>query len=214
LLEWQLREEPDESCWSLTEAGHRQARLTGDWIRQNLDSNIHGAYVSPFVRTRETALDLGLEVEWTVDERLREREWGDYQAPGAAAYSAGQYLIDLSRCAEPSWKSPFPGAESINDLVPRARAFLQDVRSATPHGRVICVTHGGTIRAFQALLEPVGADSRCRPQRLTNCCVVNYRLDQGGSDRLEWRGAVRTAHPTEADEPSSDWEPVCCPAPV
>jgi broad specificity phosphatase PhoE len=203
-----MREEQDEASWPLTETGHMQAGKTGNWINRHLGSSYDGAYVSPFLRTRQTADDLGLPVEWKVDDRIREREWGDYAAPGAPVYDVDQYLVDLARCSNLDWKTPFPGAESVLDMVPRVANFLRDSWLANPTGRIVAVTHGGTIRAFQTVLEQLCVGPNCPDHRLSNCCVVMYHLEAIDIDRWSWTGQVRTAHPVLEGEPETAWEPV------
>lgn len=209
LLERQLRDEQDEAPWPLTELGYAQARLAAEWIRRNLGTEFAAAYVSPFVRARETADELRLPVEWTVDDRLRERFWGDYCAEGFAPYTVDAYLSDLAVCANFTWKTPFPGGESILDVVPRVQAFLLQTLAAHAGERTIAVTHGGTIRALQYVLEHVQpGDKLCRDHRLSNCCIVMYRLDIRDLARLDWDGEFRTAHPALPNAPQTDWQPI------
>lgn len=204
-----MREEQDEAAWALTETGIAQAHETGEWIRQNLGSTFDAAYVSPFLRTRQTADGLGLDVTWQIDDRLREREWGEYTTPGYPAYSPEDYLADLAVCSDLSWKTDFPGAESVLDMVPRVTDFFEDAVEVTPRGRIILVTHGGTIRAFQTLLEQLSLPGRMSADhRLSNCCVVMYRLGWVDTDSLEWSGEVRTAHPVLPGDPETPWQPV------
>lgn len=209
LLARQMVEEQDEATWPLTERGHEQAGLAGNWIRANLGIDFDEAYVSPYVRTQQTADGLGLGLHWRTEERVREREWGDYSAPGFPPYSVQNYLADLSVCSDLTWKTAFPGAESVLDMVPRVQSFLGDALEETPIGRILVVTHGGTIRAFQSLLErlwlpgALGVD-----HRLSNCCIVMYRLVQVDLDRGEWIGEVRTAHPALPGAPETPWQAI------
>lgn len=204
-LERQMRDEQDECPWPLTSLGVQQAELAGRWLREHLDTNFDAGYVSPFVRARQTAEALGLGMSYHVDDRIREREWGEYTTD----YSSSQYLSDLAVCADLRWKTAFPGAESVMDLVPRVSAFVQDALRATPAGRIVAVTHGGTIRALQVVLERLGPDPKaCPDRRLSNCCVVMYRLHDVDPERETWHGEVRTAHPALPGQPQTDWQPV------
>ena len=45
--------------WRLTEEGREQARITGEWIMNNI-GKFDRYYVSPYIRTKETAGLLGL----------------------------------------------------------------------------------------------------------------------------------------------------------
>ena len=207
LLERQMREESDESAWPLTDLGHRQATVAGEWIREHLGASFDAAFVSPYVRTRQTADGLSLGLDWRIDDRLREREWGEYLADGDS-YSAEQYLSDLNQCGQIDWKSRFLGAESVLDMAPRVEDFLRQALSETPKGRIIAVTHGGTIRAVQTIFERLCAGPDCPDHRLSNCCVVIYRLETLDLVRWNWEGKVRTAHPVISGAPETDWQPI------
>jgi phosphohistidine phosphatase SixA len=50
-----MHEEQDEAVWPLTERGHEQAALAGKWIRENIGTTFDKAYVSPYIRTHQTA---------------------------------------------------------------------------------------------------------------------------------------------------------------
>lgn len=209
MLEIQMREEQDEATWPLTELGHEQAARAGNWIRDVLGNDFQAAYVSTFLRARQTAEGLGLGLNWQPDERIREREWGDYEAAGFPKYTVHDYLTDLAICAQPGWKSPYPGAESVWDMVPRVTDFLRTALTATKDGCIIAVSHGGTIRSMQMVLEHIHPGEKLAPdRRLSNCCVVMYRLSNIDLDRMSWTGDVRTAHPALPDVPETAWEPL------
>lgn len=209
LLERQMIEEKDESGWPLTSYGLEQAAEAGEWIKKNLGFSYGASYVSPFLRARQTTDSLGLELEWEVDDRIQERDWGDYCAPGFEPYSAEQYIADLSVCADLDWRSPYPGGESVRDMTPRVSAFIASALSRMNEGRIIAVTHGGTIRAMQVVLEQIRPhESLCTDRRLSNCCVVMYRLDQIDLEQMSWRGEVRTAHPALPGAPETGWQPI------
>jgi broad specificity phosphatase PhoE len=211
LLEYQLRFERDEAAWDLTQRGIDQARIAGAWIKDNVGSGFDLHHVSPFKRTLQTAASLALtESEWFVDERLREREWGDYSAPGVARYSVNQYLQDLSFCGAVHWKGPFPGAESVEDMIPRCRSYFSDLVAARRSGKVVIVTHGGAMKALQFVIErlPVEQADRLVERHLMNCSILQYHLDGFGDGDHPWFGSVRFASPTLPDAPVSDWQPI------
>jgi broad specificity phosphatase PhoE len=209
LLEYQLRFERDEAAWDLTQRGIDQAKLTGTWIRENVGEDFGFHCVSPFKRTRQTAASLELGgANWYVDERLREREWGDYLAPGVPRYTVDEYLQDLSYCGAVNWKGAFPGAESVADMIPRCQEFAEDLIRDNPSGRIVLVTHGGTMKALQFVIErlPVDQAERLAERHLTNCSLLHYRLEGCEDPQGCWTGAVRFASPTLPNSPVSDWE--------
>lgn len=208
LLEYQMRFERDETVWDLTQRGIDQAKVAGEWIRDNVGTAFDRYTVSPFKRTLQTASCLELSAgNWTVDGRLRERDWGEYWSQGLPRYTVEQYLQDLSLCGSLHWKGPFPGAESVEDMVPRCQAFFQDLVANCHSGSVILVTHGGTMKALQFVIErlPLELASRLAERRLTNCSVLQYRLEDFNETLTTWNGKVRFASPSLPDAPESDW---------
>lgn len=67
---------------------------------------------------------------------LRERDWGDF---------TGRYIPDLQGL-------PFPeNVESLEQLLDRARRFLDFIRTEYPNQRVLAVGHGIVNKAIQAV---------------------------------------------------------------
>lgn len=191
LLQEHMRDCPEEASWPLTELGHEQARLAGDFVRTQVGDHFDVAHVSPFTRAKQTAANLGFEASFKEDDRLRERLWGDYDLRD---YSPARYIEDLHHCSEPTWSTGLPNGESISDLEPEAASYLDDLPA---EGRVIAVTHGGTLGAIQRVLE---ANPPHRP--LGNCGVLHYEIVR--SNRA-WRGRGRFACPAFGDKEFGDW---------
>ena len=63
-----------DNRYSIRWFGVEQARKTGEWLREQPEFDRF--YVSPHIRTRETAASFELGGEWRVDDRFRERDWG------------------------------------------------------------------------------------------------------------------------------------------
>jgi broad specificity phosphatase PhoE len=211
LLEYQLRFERNEASWDLTQRGIDQARAAGVWIKENIGEHFDVRYSSPFKRTLQTSASLGLHGDhWLIEPRLRERDWGDYMAPGVPIYTVDQYLQDLSFCGEVHWKRDFPGAESVEDMIPRCREFIKDLFQNQSSGKVILVTHGGTMKTLQLVLERLEVDqaNQLAERRLTNCSVLHYRLTDTQGPDPDWKGTVRFASPILPDVPVSDWQPI------
>lgn len=65
----------------LSVQGEEQARIAGEWITANICAidDFGALYVSPFLRTNETALHLGVELNelsWIQNKDIVERNWG------------------------------------------------------------------------------------------------------------------------------------------
>ena len=211
LLEYQLRFELEESAWDLTQRGIDQSGIAGTWIRENVSETFDEYLVSPFKRAQQTAANLALaNADWTIDERLRERQWGNYMAPGIPVYTVDQYLDDLSFCGAVHWKREFPGAESVEDMIPRCHSFFMDLLSHKTTEKAIVVTHGGTMKAFQLVIERLSVDQEMllTKRRLSNCSILHYRLKTVNLVPDEWIGRVRFASPAMPDSPVSEWEDI------
>jgi broad specificity phosphatase PhoE len=133
----------------LTEVGLEQARQTGEVLRAMLVSGSVEAYVSPYLRTRQTLAALGLPVaerDVRVEPRLREQDWANFQDPADIAEQKA--LRD--RYGHFSYR--FSHGESGADVYDRVSTFLESMfrnfeTPAAPRN-VVIVTHGLTMRLF------------------------------------------------------------------
>ncbi|HET7798805.1 MAG TPA: histidine phosphatase family protein [Humibacillus xanthopallidus] len=133
----------------LTDVGLEQARQTGEVLRAMLDGGSVEAYVSPYVRTRQTLAALGLPVaerDVRVEPRLREQDWANFQDP---ADIAEQKAL---RDRYGHFYYRFSHGESGSDVYDRVSTFLESMfrnfeTPAAPRN-VVIVTHGLTMRLF------------------------------------------------------------------
>lgn len=106
-------------------------------------------FTSPLSRAARTAAALFPGVSVTADDRLRERGMGSWEGRAKdevrrehpEAFPGGHLDVTLTP----------PGGESLDDLVARVAAFLDDVAPLTCTARVVLVSHNGWIRAAQYL---------------------------------------------------------------
>jgi broad specificity phosphatase PhoE len=147
-----FRERPGHQ-WRLTQEGQKQAQISGQWILENIGQIFDRYYVSPYIRTKETAGLLNLpKAEWRVDQRLRERDWGDIcsmpRAEFKETYPNSFFMKELDALY---WRPP--GGESIADVRLRVRNFFDTLHRECAGQRVIVVTHGEFIWAARAEIE-------------------------------------------------------------
>jgi broad specificity phosphatase PhoE len=133
----------------LTERGVEQARHTGEVLRTLLGGHSVEAYVSPYLRTRQTLAALGLPVaerDVRVEPRLREQDWANFQDPADIA----QQKAERDRYGHFYYR--FSHGESGSDVYDRVSTFLESMHRnfATPAAprNVVIVTHGLTVRLF------------------------------------------------------------------
>jgi broad specificity phosphatase PhoE len=178
----------------LTEAGRRQAALTGEGLRERFGTFDY-VYHSGYRRAEETAQ--GIFTAYSEDQRrsmkmrmnpfIRERDNGyTYDMTTAEAESAFPWLQEYWETFGP-WFSRPPGGESLADVAGRTSVFLNMVFRSHAGERILVVTHGGTLRAFRFLLERwtfEHAAAVLNAYHTPNCCITAYRFDSG-SGRVE-----------------------------
>jgi broad specificity phosphatase PhoE len=188
-----------DSEMRLSPTGRAQAQAVGDWLRRNDLSTFDRYYVSPHVRTAETAATLALGGDWTLDTRWRERDWGEFgvlnQVERAQRFGLSQKLKDQNK-----WYWCPPGGESLATGVHgRFRDILDTLHREAAGQRVLAVTHGEMIDVARFVLE------RLTPQQwlaqdvdpaynVKNCQLLHYTRrdpDSGRVDpRIRWMRSV------------------------
>ncbi|MBK6751637.1 MAG: histidine phosphatase family protein [Acidobacteria bacterium] len=207
-----FRETPGHQ-WRLTDDGVEQAGTAGEWIKSEISERFDRYYVSPFVRTRETAALLGLpDAEWRVDQRLRERDWGEIgsmpRAEFKAKYSQSAFLKKIDALY---WRPP--SGESIADVRLRVRSFFDTLHRECEGQSVIVVTHGEFMSAARAALEYMSdeewmfADSdRTRRSAIPTFIIIPDKIPETDSPQkyLSW---VRKVCPWR-DEGEAVWKTI------
>lgn len=200
LLDAQLSDPNDyEPGWPLTELGIAQAQLAGEYLAEAVGPECDIAYVSPYLRTLQTARHLNLKNYFEPDWRLRERRWGDLTPD----YTPEKYVADLKYACERDWRSGLPGGESVSDLMPHLRQFVAERVAPFDGNRFVIVTHGGAMKAMRLVLEGE-ADDGLPAGTIPNASVIHYRLESVGEDgRIV--GEVEQIVPQVHGEPGEHW---------
>ena len=130
----------------LSTAGRRQMRATKRWI-SDLD-DVH-VYCSPLRRAVESAGLLAGRRPVTVDDRLREIDFGAFE--GLPYTEIEQRYPDLFRAwmAHPTGVT-FPGGEPFEAMAGRVRDALTELRRRRTGQTTIVVAHGGVNRIVLA----------------------------------------------------------------
>ncbi len=195
----------DRPDWQqrLSSRGIGQAKLAKQWIDDQLGgvASFDGKYLSPFLRTRETAAYVGGEEcgEWTVDDRVVERSWGVYGIVPRAEQR--QHFPLTSKLHEITpWYVRFDGGESMPDVYGRFRDFQGTLHREKSGQRVIVVSHGDFINVARYGIErmlPEQWEALDQDPRYTirNCSVTHYtRVNPNDPndvrDKLHWRRMV------------------------
>lgn len=135
----------------LSDLGREQARLLGLRLA---GASFELVATSDLSRARDTAIEVAARLdgkpEPVLDERLREIHVGTLS--GLTTLEAQARNLVRHR----DFHDPHEGGESRHDVTLRAGAFLAEAAERVKGGRVLAVTHGGTIRGAigHALGEP------------------------------------------------------------
>jgi 2,3-bisphosphoglycerate-dependent phosphoglycerate mutase len=116
----------------LSDFGRRQAEiLAGELAGEQLDA----LYASDLARARETAEIVGerLGLPVVLEADLREKDWGSWEGLTPSERDAVEFV-----------------GESTEEHRERILGALRRIAARHPHGRVLVVTHGGSLRRVQA----------------------------------------------------------------
>ena len=187
----------------LSQKGVAQAKNAKLWIDANVGGvdSFDARYVSPFLRTRETAAYIGgLETgEWTIDDRIVERSWGVYGTVPRAEQRSQFPLTTKLKSLTP-WYVRFDGGESMPDVYSRFRDFQGTLHREESGRRVIVVSHGDFINVARYGIE------RMTPEQwelldsdpkftIRNCSITHYTRvnptdENDVRDKITWRRMV------------------------
>jgi broad specificity phosphatase PhoE len=191
----------------LSNEGVMQAERAKLWIDANLGgvASFDALYVSPFMRTRETAAHMGgPDVEgWTIDDRIVERSWGVYGKLSRALQQERFPLTAEEKRLNP-WYTRLDGGESMPDVYGRFRDFQGTLHREQEGKRVFVVTHGdfmnvaryGIERMTPEEWEDLDNDSE---YRITNCMLLHYsRVNPSTGEvdpKMRWRRYINPLDP-------------------
>ncbi len=188
-----------DSQMRLSRLGIEQAEITGDFLREEFPEGFDRYYVSPHTRTVETAGRLALGAKWHVDDRWRERDWGEYGvANGQERKDA--YELSTKLKEQNNWLWCPLGGESLGTGVRlRFEDSLDTMHRELDGKRVLVVAHGETMSVAQFVLERMVPEEwlerdKDPAYRISNCQVLEYsrvhpKTGVMGS-HMEWRRSL------------------------
>ncbi|HEX4662086.1 MAG TPA: histidine phosphatase family protein, partial [Candidatus Saccharimonadales bacterium] len=171
--------ERHDSHTRLSVEGESQALSAGTWLRENGQDSFDRYYVSPHIRARETAAHLAINGTWRIDDRLRERDWGEYHVMEPSQreklYPYSNKVKDQS-----SWYWSPPGGESMaTEGRLRIESVLGSLHREMNGQRVIAVTHGEMMIVARFILERLAPEEltqevETRANTTHNCQILHY----------------------------------------
>jgi probable phosphoglycerate mutase len=177
----------------LSRRGREQAEVLGRWFaRLPIEKRPNVMLCSPYVRATETMdllvrmADLHIPGLRTVlDERLREKEFGDLDRLTKAGIAAGFPEQALLRAPLRKFYYRPPNGESWCDVLLRVRGVLDQIQLQYRGDRVLIVGHQVIVLCFRYLLESMTERQILDVDAagdVANCSVTSYypRIDDAG----------------------------------
>jgi len=136
---------PEKRIFHLTENGKLRVSAVAEELS---DKKIGKLYSSPITRTLETARIISerIGVGITVDERLRETDFGVYDC-GTFAARDEKYATDLDRL-----DTDIAEIEGLRHVRERIVSFLGDVMNRDAGEKIVIVSHGDPLEVMRGVL--------------------------------------------------------------
>ena len=189
-----------DSNMRLALQGVEQAIATGVWLKEN-NFLFDRFYVSPHTRTRETAYNLHLGGQWRVDDRFRERDWGEIKTVSSTREDPQTPASRMNKqLSEWYWK-PQAGESLATGVRLRAESITNSLYRKSGSSHAVAVTHGEFIRATQFVIERMtpeawGVMNDDPAYKVQNCMVIQYSRrnpnneSEAFSNHYVWRRAI------------------------
>lgn len=174
----------------LSALGVRQAQALGRWIRDLPTQDRPNVLLcSPYVRAMSTA-DTMLEaagmsrndVYFSLDERLREKEFGILDRLTRLGIRQKYPELDDQRQRVGKFYFRPPGGESWCDVILRLRGVMDTLAIDYPEQRVMVIAHQVIVNCFRYLLDGLTEQQILEIDStgdVPNCGVTSYRFDPG-----------------------------------
>ncbi|MBP7775376.1 MAG: histidine phosphatase family protein [Candidatus Saccharimonas sp.] len=192
--------------------GYRTSAASGR-IRRNIGvlAIFDVVYVSPFMRTRETAAYIAgdEEVLLTPEDRIIERDWGQFGKLSRTDQAKHFPHTYHEKDANPLY-ARLDGGESMMDVYGRVRDMQGTLHREYPDGRVMMVTHGDLMNGWRYAIERMlpeeweALDSN-KKYDFKNCSLLHYsRVNPDDlndvREHIKWRRFIHTTDPQNSPD--------------
>lgn len=147
--------------------GLMQARQVGERLRKKHFDVIRSSDLS---RARITAEAIAGERQITFDPFLREWDLGEWVGLKWSEISE-KYPAEAAAFKKGSMDSPVPGGESRKAFYARAERVLKELIAAFPGKEILCVSHGGMLRAMLNVAAKGTLPISIRTDNTCFCCL-------------------------------------------
>lgn len=178
----------------LSDAGRDLARKSGMNLR---DIPLDRVFSSPLCRARETAELFcgGRDIRIEVDERLRELNFGHCEGQLYEDLVNNDSLTFKYFFSQPELYHPDDAGETIEDMMARARAFMQEVvepLAASCH-RIMIVAHGALNKGLMAYVNHREVKDLWAGGLQKNCGVIILSYADGNYTTIDENRIFYTA---------------------
>ncbi len=152
---------------TLTKEGILQAKAAGEFLK---DEHFVAFYSSDLKRTMESAAQITQfhpELEIIPEKLLRERYLAAWQGK---PFPKNWKDMDLPE-----------GAETAEDLIVRAKQFIQLLKEKHEGQKIAAMSHGGLIRAFWTVLSGLNASDYYNWEAPKNTSISRFELFEDGT---------------------------------
>lgn len=165
----------------LTPKGLSQAESVS---RQLRGLELDAVYSSPLLRARMTAEIAGGGDDVTIDERLIELDFGNWEGKTKEEFIAEDPDLWTGWCRDPSVVKAGSTGETAADVVKRVNDFYEYVRKKHPSGNILVVGHNGINRFY--LASKLGMELK-NYRRIVqeNSAITLFSLDETGELSLK-----------------------------
>jgi broad specificity phosphatase PhoE len=180
----------------LSPLGERQSDALGRWLVGLPPAQVPTVLLaSPYLRARQTAERVRAAIaaagdaavpEMTLDERLREKEFGilDRLTRNGIRAKYPELAAQLGHVGKFYFRPP--GGESWCDVILRLRSFIEMVTREHRRERVLVVAHQVIVNCLRYLLERLDEAEILAIDRLAdvpNCSVTSYEFEPAAGRR-------------------------------
>ena len=164
----------------LTPKGIEQAKAMGKSLE---GITFDAVYSSPLKRATDTvALAFGGKYQPILDPRLKEIGMGVIE--GMRWEDALEAYPEWAAKSSPANPTPPPKGEQLQDMFDRVSGFMDDL-AAAGHQKVFVLTHGYTLRVFQACAVDRTVATIQKSRDYKNCDVARYNYKDDKWEMLE-----------------------------
>ncbi len=129
-------------------------------------------YSSPLIRALETAEIVAPSSKVIVDNRIIERDLGDYEGTSFANENGN---ID-ERFDDLNLNYSEKNVEGIKSLFDRVTNFIEEIKEKHKDKNVLIVTHNGAINVINHYINGLPKDGRLKYKKMGNTNYVKYEL--------------------------------------